>query len=138
MKIFDVKGEMFDIGRDYPTQDFEFNSTLAIELADAKIARKILDIRPMHSSSKPEMFKQLEKRPDYELQVSRDKASNKHLDACPINRDPAGTRSGNSQSRTVEPEDSDDILQRWLQNFHLYYDAEFLSELPPLLENLKE
>ncbi|KAI1142859.1 hypothetical protein F5Y05DRAFT_408308 [Hypoxylon sp. FL0543] len=43
MKIFNVKGEMFDISRDCSTQDIEFNGVPATKLADAEIAEEILD-----------------------------------------------------------------------------------------------
>lgn len=45
MKVFNVQGEMFDIGKDYPTQDIEFNSTPALDLADAKTTKEIIDLR---------------------------------------------------------------------------------------------
>lgn len=48
MKIFNVKGEMFDAGRDYSTQD--------IELADAKTTREVLGIRLMYDNDKAEMY----------------------------------------------------------------------------------
>lgn len=45
MKIFNVKGDMFDAGKDYPTQDIEFNSTPALDLANAKVTREVIDLR---------------------------------------------------------------------------------------------
>jgi len=45
MKVFNVKGDMFDVGKDYPTQDIEFNSTPALDLATAKVTREIIDLR---------------------------------------------------------------------------------------------
>lgn len=56
MKIFNVKGEMFDAGRDYSTQGIEFNSTPAFELADAKPTREVLGIRLMYDNDKAEMY----------------------------------------------------------------------------------
>lgn len=45
MKVFNVEGEMFDAGKDLPTQDIEVNSTPAIDLADAKTTREVLELR---------------------------------------------------------------------------------------------
>ena len=45
MKVFNVKGDMFDAGKDCPTQDIEFNSTPALDLATAKVTREIIDLR---------------------------------------------------------------------------------------------
>ena len=38
---------------------------------------------------------------------------------------------------TVRPEDGDDILHRWLQNFHRDHEAEYLFQVQ-LCENLDE
>jgi len=35
IKVFNVQGEMFDSGKDFPMQDIEFNSTTALDLPDA-------------------------------------------------------------------------------------------------------
>ncbi|KAI0175992.1 catalase-like domain-containing protein [Hypoxylon sp. FL1284] len=152
MKIFDVKGEMFDAGRDYPTQDIEFNSTPAIELADAKTTREILGIRLMYGDNKEELYKHLEERPDYELQVSRDKVNNKHLESMrwysqtayrfgdyvmKYRLVPSTETQRKLAEQTVKPGDGDDILHQWLQTFHATHDAEFLFEVQ-LLENLEE
>ncbi|KAI1765286.1 catalase-like domain-containing protein [Hypoxylon sp. FL1150] len=152
MKIFDVKGEMFDAGRDYPTQDIEFNSTPAIELADAKTTKEILGIRLMHNGDKSELYKHLEERPDYELQVSRDNVANRHLESMrwysqsayrfgdyvmKYRLVPSTETQQKLVEQTVKPEDGDDILHRWLRNFHADHDAEFLFEVQ-LLENLEE
>ncbi|KAI1390101.1 catalase-like domain-containing protein [Hypoxylon trugodes] len=152
MKIFNVNGEMFDAGQDYPTQDIEFNSTPAIELADTKTTREILDIRLMCGGDERELRDQLKKRSDYELQVSRDQVPNKHLESMRWYSQSA-YRFGNYVMKyrlvpstetqrklaeeTVKPENSDDILHLWLQNFHTTHDAEFLFEVQ-LLENLEE
>ncbi|CZR59619.1 uncharacterized protein PAC_09513 [Phialocephala subalpina] len=70
MKVFNVQGEMFDAGKDYPTQDIEFNSTPALELADTKTTKEIFDIRIKYGGDKKELYKQLEARDDTELQKS--------------------------------------------------------------------
>ncbi|KAI2618353.1 catalase-like domain-containing protein [Hypoxylon sp. NC1633] len=152
MKIFNVKGEMFDAGKDCPTQDFEFNSAPAIELADAKTTREILCIRLRYGNDKSEMYKRLEERSDYDLQVSRDKVPNKHLESTrwysqsayrfgdyvmKYRLVPSTETQRKLAEETVKPDDSDDILHRWLQNFHASHEAEFLFEVQ-LLENLDE
>jgi hypothetical protein len=45
MKVFDVHGDFFDEGKDIPTQDMEFNSTPALDLASARVTREIIDLR---------------------------------------------------------------------------------------------
>lgn len=152
MKIFDVKGEMFDAGRDYPTQDLEFNNTPATELADAKTTREILGLRLMYGGDKPELYNQLKERPDRELQLSRDKVANKHLESMrwysqsayrfgdyvmKYSLVPSTETQRKLAGQTVKPEDSDDVLHRWLRSFHADHDAEFLFEVQ-LLENLEE
>ncbi|KAN0108115.1 Catalase-like domain containing protein [Hyaloscypha variabilis] len=45
MKVFNVKGDMFEVGKGIPTQDIEFNSAPALEIADAKTTKEILGLR---------------------------------------------------------------------------------------------
>ncbi|KAI8960764.1 catalase-like domain-containing protein [Daldinia sp. FL1419] len=152
MKIFNVNGEMFDAGRDYSTQDIEFNSIPAIELADAKTTREILGIRLLYDSDTKEVYRQLKERPDYELQKSRDKAPNKHLESMrwysqtayrfgdyvmKYRLVPSTETQRKLAAETVKPEDADDILHRWLRDFHASHDAEFLFQVQ-LLENLED
>lgn len=40
MKIFNVQDEMFEMGKVCATQDMEFNSTLALDLADARTKKR--------------------------------------------------------------------------------------------------
>lgn len=54
MKVFNVKGEMFDEGKDFNAQDFEFNVTPALDPADAKTTKEIIDIRIRYGSRKEE------------------------------------------------------------------------------------
>lgn len=82
MKLFDVttSGDMFPAGADLPTQDIEFNSTPAIELADAKTTREIFALRRAHAGdAQANLDRELEKRPDAELQKARDKVPNTPL-----------------------------------------------------------
>lgn len=80
MKVFNVQGEMFDVGKGWPTQDIEFNSTPALELADAKTTKEIFDIRIKYGGDKKELYKQLEARDDTELQKARDEVRNTRLE----------------------------------------------------------
>lgn len=82
MKVFNVEGEMFDIGKDYPTQDIEFNSAPAIELADAKTTREIFELRTKYGGDQKELYKHLEARKDADLQKARDQVPNKRLEVC--------------------------------------------------------
>lgn len=63
------------------THDIEFNSTPALELADAKTTWEILGLRVKYGMGTEELQKQLGKRKDTELQKARDKVYNTHLTA---------------------------------------------------------
>jgi hypothetical protein len=151
-QVFDVHGEFFPAGEGIPTQDIEFNSTPALDLADAKTTKEIIDLRIKYGGDQPELYKHLEARPDTDLQKFRDTVRNTHLEATRQYSQTA-YRFGNyvakyclvpnSQTQrklyeeTVKPEDGDDILHRWLQNFHKEHDAEYLLQFQ-LCENLED
>jgi hypothetical protein len=81
MKVFDVHGEFFDAGKDIPTQDIEFNSTPALDLANARVTREIIDLRIKYGNNQPELYKHLEARSDTDLQKFRDQVRNTHLES---------------------------------------------------------
>jgi hypothetical protein len=80
MKVFNVQGEMFDIGKDYPTQDLEFNSTPALDLTDAKTTEEIIDLRIKYGGNPKDLYKHLEARKYTDLQKARDQVRNTHLE----------------------------------------------------------
>jgi hypothetical protein len=149
MKLFGVEGDMYE---NYPTQDIEFNSTPALDLATAKVTREIIDLRIKYGHDQEELRRQLEKRDDTELQTARDKVRNTHLEStrqysqtayrfgdyvmkyCLV---PSGETQRKLYDETVRPEDGSDILHRWLQNFHASHDAEYLFQVQ-LCENLED
>ncbi|KAI5257160.1 heme-dependent catalase [Aureobasidium subglaciale] len=149
MKLFGVQGDMYE---DYPTQDIEFNSTPALDLATAKVTREIIDLRIKYGHDQEELRKHLEKRDDTELQTARDKVRNTHLEStrqysqtayrfgdyvmkyCLV---PSSETQRKLYDETVRPEDGSDILHRWLQNFHAEHDAEYLFQVQ-LCENLED
>ncbi|KAF2490765.1 heme-dependent catalase [Lophium mytilinum] len=151
MKLFDVHGKMFS-GFDWPTQDIEFNSTPALDLADAKTTKEIIDLRINYGNDKPELYKHLEKREDTTLQKGRDGVRNTHLEStrqysqtayrfgdyvikyCLV---PSSETQKKMYDETVKPEDGDDILSRWLKSFHEDHDAEYLFQVQ-LCENLED
>ncbi|KAK4987612.1 hypothetical protein LTR66_007548 [Elasticomyces elasticus] len=152
MKLFNVEGDMFDAGKDFPTQDIEFNSTPALDLANPRVTREIIDIRMKYGDDQKEMFKQLEARDDTELQKARFQVRNTHLEStrqysqvayrfgdyvikyCLV---PSSETQRKLFEETVRPEDGSDILHRWLQNFHASHDAEYLFQVQ-LCENLED
>ncbi|PIA92542.1 hypothetical protein CB0940_05119 [Cercospora beticola] len=158
IKLFNVQGDFFATGSDvqHPqTQDIEFNSTPAIELADAKTTREIFDIRMGLGTllETKEMIQELEKRSDTELQKARFQVPNPHL-ASLRQYSQTAYRFGdyvfkyclvpNTETQTkladqmIKPEAHEsDQHHRWLQNFHANYDAEYLFQVQ-LLENLEE
>jgi hypothetical protein len=82
IKVFNVDGEMFDAGKDFPTHDIEFNSTPALDLADAKTTKEIIDIRIKYGGDKEKLYEMLEARKDTALQKARDEVRNTHLSVC--------------------------------------------------------
>ena len=151
MKIFHVPGEMFDATK--TAQDIEFNSTPAIDLADAKTTREIIDLRLKYGHDKAELDKYLDARKDKELQKGRDEVRNTHLEStrqysqtayrfgdyvakyCLV---PNSETQRKLHEETVKPtEHGPDILSQWLSNFHAAHDAEYLWQFQ-LLENLED
>ena len=153
MKVFNVDGEMFDAGRDFPTQDIEFNSTPALDLTDAKTTREIINLRIKHGANQPELYKHLEAREDTALQKARDSVRNTHLEStrqysqtayrfgdfvakyCLM---PSSDTQRKLYEETVKPDQhGSDILSTWLSNFHGAHDAEYLLQFQ-LLENIED
>ncbi|KAI9652750.1 MAG: hypothetical protein M1821_007824 [Bathelium mastoideum] len=152
MKIFNVHGDMFDAGKDFPTQDIEFNSTPALDLANAKVTKEIIGLRIAHGHDKDRLYEELEKRDDTDLQKARDGVRNTHLEStrqysqtayrfgnyvikyCLV---PSSETQRRLYEETVRPEHGSDILHRWLQNFHKQHEAQYLFQVQ-LLENLND
>lgn len=153
MKVFNVDGDFLPGGAGIPTQDIEFNSTPALDLADAKTTREIIDLRIKHGNNQPELYKHLDARPDTALQKFRDSVRNTHLEStrqysqtafrfgayvakyCLV---PSSDTQKNLYHETVKPDEhGSDILSQWLQNFHRDHDAEYLLQYQ-LCENLDD
>jgi len=143
---------MFDAGKDFPTQDIEFNSTPALDLADAKTTKEIIDLRMKYGGNKPELYKHLEARSDTGLQKGRDQVRNTHLESTrqysqtayrfgdhvmKYSLVPDTETQRKLYDETVKPEHGDEILHQWLQNFHKENDAQYLFQVQ-LCENLDD
>lgn len=153
MKVFGVEGEMFDDGKECPTQDIEFNSTPALDLADAKTTREIIDLRIKYGNNQSELYKHLEARKDTDLQKFRDTVRNTHLESirqysqtayrfgeyvAKYSLIPSTETQKKLYEETVKPnEHESDILSKWLSNFHEAHDAEYLLQFQ-LLENIED
>ncbi|KAK6600703.1 hypothetical protein H4I95_07685 [Botrytis cinerea] len=152
MKVFNVDGERFD-GKDLSTQDIEFNSTPALDLADAKTTKEIIGLRIKYGGDKTELYKHLEARKDTALQKARDEVRNTHLEStrqysqtayrfgdyvvkyCLV---PSSETQKKLYEETVKPDaHPDNILSEWLKEFHTNHDAEYLFQVQ-LLENLED
>lgn len=149
---FGVNGPRFPEGEGLTTHDIEFNSTPALDLADAKTTKEIVNLRMKHGDNQPELYRHLECRHDTELQKGRDRIHNTHLEStrqysqtayrfgdyvikyCLV---PTGETQKKLYEETIKPEDGDDILHRWLQSFHKDHDAEYELQVQ-LLENLED
>jgi len=152
MKLFNVHGDFFDAGKDFPTQDIEFNSTPALDLANAKVTKEIIDLRLAHGADQKVLTKHLEARDDAELQTARDKVRVTHLEStrqysqtayrygdyiikyCLV---PSSETQQKLFDETVRPEHGPDILHQWLRDFHSKHDAEYLFQVQ-LCENLDD
>ncbi|CAD6593397.1 MAG: hypothetical protein ASARMPREDX12_007128 [Alectoria sarmentosa] len=151
MKVFNVPGEKFDSTK--TAQDIEFNSTPALDLADAKTTKEIIDLRINYGGNKSELYKKLEARPDTDLQKFRDSVRNTHLEStrqysqtayrfgdyvakyCLV---PSSETQKKMYEETVKPDEHEpDILSQWLKNFHKAHDAEYLLQFQ-LCENLED
>ena len=154
MKLFGVNGKRFEAGEKLglSTQDIEFNSTPALDLADAKTTREIIDLRIKHGGDQKELYKHLEARKDTELQKARDEVRNTHLESTrqysqtayrfgdyviKYTLIPSSETQKKLYEETVRPDHGDDILHRWLQNFHRDHEAEYLFQVQAL-ENLED
>lgn len=152
MKVFNVNGRMFDDGQAFPTQDIEFNSTPALDLADARTTRDILGLRMKCGSNQSEYHRHLESRHDTELQKARDAVRNIHLVSTrwysqtayrfgdyimKYSLIPSTEIQQKLGEKQVGPEDEDDVLHRWLQDFHRDHEAEFQFQVQ-LCEDLEE
>ncbi|KAG4424528.1 hypothetical protein IFR04_002406 [Cadophora malorum] len=146
------KGEMFDIGKDYLTQDIEFNSAPVIEIADAKTTREIFELWTKYGGDKKELYKHLEARNDTDLQKARDQIPNKHIESTRQYSQTAYrfgeyviryclVPSGETQKKredTVKPDSHPNhILSDWLKEFHSNHEAEDMFQVQ-FCENLEE
>lgn len=152
MKLFGVEGEMFEEGRDAPTQDMEFNSIPFLDLADARRAKEILSLRLKHGEDIAGLYKELDTRPDGELIKSQDKVRSTHLESTrqysqtayrfgnyimKYSLVPSSDMQRKLHQETVQPSDAPDVLQHWLRDFHLNHEAEYEFQVQ-LCENLDE
>lgn len=152
MKLFNIPGERFSDGPGYDTQDIEFNSTPMLDLADAKTTKEIVGLRMQYGANQPELYRHLEARGDTELQKGRDQVRNTHLESTRQYSQtpyrfgdyimkyvlvPTSETQRKLYEETVKPSHGDDILSRWLQNFHSHHDAEYEFQVQ-LCENLEE
>jgi hypothetical protein len=153
IKVFNVSGPIFEAGRDIPTQDIEFNSTPALDLANAQVTKEIIDLRIKYGGDQPTLYKHLDARTDTDLQKFRDQVRNTHLESTRFYSQtayrfgdyvakyclaPSSETQRKLYEETVKPDEHEsDILHKWLQNFHAEHDAEYLLQFQ-LCENLED
>ncbi|KAH0429000.1 hypothetical protein CcaCcLH18_08753 [Colletotrichum camelliae] len=116
MKLFNVESDMFDAGKGCHTQDIELNSAPAID-AELQTARGKL--RNSHLESTRQYSQTAHRFGDYVMKYSLV---------------PSSDTQGRLYEETVKPGHDEDILQKWLQNFHANHEAEYLFQIQ-LLEN---
>ncbi|RDW60734.1 hypothetical protein BP6252_12117 [Coleophoma cylindrospora] len=79
MKIFHATGEMFDEGKSFDTPDIEFNSTPALDLADSKTTKEIIDLRIKYGGNQKELYHHLEAQKHTLLKKTRGEVRNTHI-----------------------------------------------------------
>ncbi|CRK31016.1 hypothetical protein HYQ45_000219 [Verticillium longisporum] len=122
MKLFNVHGIMFEAGKDFPTQDIEFNSTPALDLADAKTTKEIIELRMKYGAEPDELDIHLAYRfGDYVVKY---------------NLVPSGEAQKQRAKESVDGH-PDGVLHEWLRKFYQDNDAEYLFQVQ-LLENLDD
>lgn len=151
MKLFGVKGDMFEAGASTDTQDIEFNSTPALDLATAKVTREIVDLRMANGLFGEDIEREIKKRDDAELQMGRYQVKQTHLSStrqysqtayrfgdyvikyCLV---PSSETQKKMFDEVIIPDKHDrDVLHKWLGEFHRTHDAEYQFQVQ-LLENL--
>ncbi|KAF2184483.1 hypothetical protein K469DRAFT_739491 [Zopfia rhizophila CBS 207.26] len=142
LDLFDVNGTFFPAGLLPPHPRHQIQLYPALDLADAKTTREIIDLKFKYGGHQTELYKHLKTKRNIDLHKARDQVCNTHLEAT---RQYSQTACllGIIETRrrlydeTVRLEDGDDILHRWLQNFHKEHDAGYLFQVQ-LLENLED
>lgn len=151
MKVFNVQGEMFEPGKDFPTQDIEFNSTPALDLADAKTTKEILDLRLKYGYNTTDQESKIEKRSDKELQQARNQVPNQHLESITFYSQTAyrygdyvvkyrlvpNTAAQKKRSEETVETQPDGVLHEWLRDFYRDNEAKYLFQVQ-FLEDLTE
>ncbi|KAL7782547.1 heme-dependent catalase [Trichoderma afarasin] len=152
IKLFGVEGEMFQEGRDSPTQDIEFNSTPILDLANAKTAKEIIALRLKHGADLVGLYKDFDARPDAELHKSQDQIRSTHLESTrqysqtayrfgdyimKYSLVPSSEMQRELYKQTVQSSDTQDVLRHWLRDFHLHNEAEYEFQVQ-LCENLED
>ena len=81
MKVFNVDQGPFlnDIGEKTHTQDFTFNNAPILELTDLPTCVEIFTLREKYFDDKEGLTKELEKRPDKDLQFAPGQLPNQHF-----------------------------------------------------------
>lgn len=152
MKLFNVHGDFFADGKDFPTQDIEFNSTPALDLATAKVTREIVDLRMQHGLAGPAIEEALKKRGDCPLQMGRYQVHNTHLESTKFYSQtayrfgeyvmkyrliPSSETQQKLSEEVTSKEHPNDIMSEWLKDFHKNNEAEWVFQVQ-LLEDVDE
>ena len=78
-----MNGKIFEAGEKLglSTQDIEFSSTPALDLADAKTTKGTTNLRTKYDGDHKGLYKNLEAREDTELQKAKDQVRVTHLES---------------------------------------------------------
>lgn len=153
MKLFGVQGDFFDEGKASPTQDIEFNSTPALDLATAKVTKEIIGLRMANGLAGPDIENALKQRSDCPLQMGRYQVHNTHLESTKFYSQTAyrfgdlvmkyrlvptsETQKKLHEEVTNKEKHRNDIMSEWLKEFHRSHEAEWEFQVQ-LLENVDE
>ncbi|EPE36826.1 Heme-dependent catalase-like protein [Glarea lozoyensis ATCC 20868] len=134
IKVFKVDGEMFEAGKDFPTHDIEFNSTPALDLADAKTTREIVDLRIKYGKARDEVHNTHLTSIRYYSQTAY-----RYGDfIVKYSLVPSSEVQKKQYQEAVKPDSHpDNILSSWVKEFYANNEAEYLFQVQ-LCENLED
>ncbi|KAF4625245.1 hypothetical protein G7Y89_g12923 [Cudoniella acicularis] len=121
------------------------SSRPALDLADAKTTKEIINLCIKYGGDKKELYKHLEARNDTPLQKARDEVRNTHLSSTRQYSQAAyrygnyvvkyylvpssGTQKKQYEETVKSDSHPDDILSEWLKEFHANHDAKYLFQV---------
>lgn len=141
MKVFNVDGEFLDpVGERTKAQDFTFNNAPLLELTDLSTTAEIFDIRHRNFDNGQGLKKELEQRPDKDLQFAPAGLPNQHFLSytmysqsafrygdyvCKYALFPTGKFQQELEHLKITENSDPEQHSLWLQQYFAKHDAEY-------------